>query len=302
MIFTVSENTRQQYETFLQERSMVIHDCTVFLNDACETFAKAYRAGNAGDLAVIALTRHVVESLDGASHLVAKGSVLPCYMLLRSVFDAWLGVMYILKADSNNRGLAYFYFQISQDKAFFERLDPTTNRGKEIRRELQNDIAGVDALDIDQLEDVRKQLADLNSELTDPMFEAISKAWEKKPKNEPQWYSLFDNSDDLRKLAINLGYLSFYERDYRPWCRQVHATGTLANLSSTEDAITSRPIRHPGGIHKVVKSAGILAITLAGRLLEKHDSQNEQAIQRYKDLEKQLKSLENAEAPNWSDF
>jgi len=209
--------------------------------------------------------------------------------------------MNILKADSDNRGLAYFYSQIVQELAFLERLDPNTNRGKEIRKELKNDIAGPEALDIDQLENVQEYLANLQSELNDPMFEAISKAWKKKTKKDPQWYSLFDNTEDLRKLAISLDYLSGYELHYRPWCRQVHATGTLANLSSTDDVIALRPIRHPDDIHKVVKSAGVMAITLAARLLEKHDPKKASAIQRYKHLEKQLKTLENAKAPGWTD-
>lgn len=301
MLFSVTEQSRPQYEAFLQERSNAIHDCNVFLNEACEVVGGAYRAGQAGDLAVIALTRHVIESLDGVTHLVAKGSVLPCYPLLRSVFDATLGVMFILKTDSNNRGLAYFYSQMMQELAYCERIDPNTSRGKEIRRELKNDIAGPDALDIDRMEDVRKLVLDLQSALIDPMFEPISRAWEKKAKKTPEWYSLFDNTDDLRKLAISLDFLSGYERLYRPWCRQVHATGTLTNLSSTDDAIKIRPIRHPDGIHKIVKAAGVLAITVAARLLEKHDPQNVSAIQRYKDLEKQLCTLENAQAPGWTD-
>jgi hypothetical protein len=231
MLFSVSEQSRPKYEAFLQERSNVIHDCNVFLNDACETVGRAYRAGAAGDLAVIALARHVVESLDGVCHLVAKGSVLPCYALLRSVFDATLGVRYILKADSNNRGLAYFYSQIVQDIAFLERLDPNTNRGKEIRKDLRNDIAGPDALDIDQLEEVQKYLASLQSKLDDPMFEAISRAWKNKSKKDPQWYSLFDNTDDLRKLAISLDYLS---------CSKVVQNNPNARTARTGTAPLSR--------------------------------------------------------------
>jgi hypothetical protein len=303
MLFSVSEQTRPQYEAFLHERSKVIQDCTEILNDACGAVSRAYRAGIAADLAVITLARHVVESLDGVCLLVAKGSVLPCFPLLRSVFDALLGVIYILKADSDNRGLAYFFSQINQDKAFFERLDPTTNRGQETRRELQGDIAGPDALTLDplQLQQVQKHIAELQVELDDPMFRSIASAWAAKGKNDPQWYSLFEKQDDLRKLAISLNFLSGYELHYRPWCRQVHATGTIASLSSREDAITVRPIRHPDGIDKVVSSAGKLATIMAGKLWEKYDPDNVDVVPRYEDLKKRLKVLENAQAPRWND-
>jgi hypothetical protein len=69
---------------------------------------------------------------------------------------------------------------------------------------------------------------ELQSVLNDPMFHPVATAWANKKKQDPQWYSLFDNTNDLRQLAISLDLLSVYERRYRPWCRQVHATGTLA--------------------------------------------------------------------------
>jgi hypothetical protein len=50
-----------------------------------------------------------------------------------------------------------------------------------------------------------------------------------------------------------------------------------------------------------VKAASVLAITLAARLLEKYDPDNASAVQRYKEFEKRLATLENARAPDWSD-
>jgi hypothetical protein len=177
MRFGVTAETSGQYRAFLKERSEAINDCIVFLHDACKKAGDAYSAENVAVLAVVALGRHAVESLDGVCLLVGHGSVLPCYPLLRSVFDASLGVMYILQADSSQRGSAYFVTQIRQEIAFFERCDPTTNGGREIRRELQDDIAGQDALDGMALQDVQKHLADLQAELNDPLFSAAAQAW-----------------------------------------------------------------------------------------------------------------------------
>lgn len=300
MRFGVTPETRNQYHAFLKERSDAINDCILFLNDACKKAGEAYTAGHVGVLAVIALARHAVESLDGVCLLIEHGSVLPCYPLLRSVFDASLGVMYILQADSDKRGSAYFVTQIRQEIAFFERCDPTTNGGREIRRELQDDIAGQDALDGMALQDVQKHLADLQAELNDPLFSAAAQAWLVTNKKNPEWYSLFGGPGNLRDLAKSLRFLSGFEIHYRPWCRQVHATDTVQCLSENGDSIVLRPIRCPDGIQRVVRSAGLLALVLAGRLLDAFGAGSDgAAVARYKDLENRIKSLANVKAPDW---
>src|SRR5438132_1368055 len=135
MRFTVTDDSRGKYHAYLKERADVIEACIDFLNDGCKNVARCYGAGEAGKLAVIALVRHAVESLDGVSVLVAHGSILPCYPLLRSFFDASISALYIMQKDSDERGLAFFFCQILEARAFFERCDPTTNRGIAIRDE-----------------------------------------------------------------------------------------------------------------------------------------------------------------------
>ncbi len=272
----------------------------MFLNDACERVGAAYKVGSTGDLAVIALVRHVVEALDGVSLLLASGSVLPCYPLLRGIFDAWMGVFFISEKDSDQRGAAYFAAQLSQEKAFWERFDPATANGKALQDELKTDIAGPQPFSNVPLQEVRQHIAELQAELDDPLLKPAAQAWASKGKADPAWYSLVAPPNNLRELARSLDKLSMYELHYRPWCRQVHATDTIASLSSTEDAIAVRPIRHADGIHDVVRSAGLLTLALTGRLLEKCGSATDAAdLQRYKDLEERIKALAAVRPLKW---
>jgi hypothetical protein len=300
MLANLPEANRAQHEAHLKERALVIDDCKAFLNDACERAGAAYQPGHAGDLAVVALVRHVIEALDGVGLLLSSGSVLPCYPLLRGIFDAWMGVFFILEKDSDDRGAAYFAAQLCQEKAFLERLDPATEKGKALSDELETDIAGPQPFGNVPLQEVRKRIAELQAELDDPLLKPAAQAWASKSKADPAWYSLVVKPNNLRELAKSLNKLSMYELHYRPWCRQVHATDTIANLSSTQDAVTVRPIRHPDGIHEVVRSAGLLAIILAGRLLQNCGPARHAAdLQRYKDLEARIKKLAAVKPLKW---
>ena len=300
MLAQVPEANRAQHEAILKERADAINDCKVFLNETCEQAAAAYKAEKTGNLAVVALVRHIVEALDGVSLLVGSGSILPCYPLLRGIFDAWMGVFFVLEKDSDERGAAYLAAQISQEMAFWERLDPATDRGRSLRDELKNDIAGPHPFDNVPLQEVRKRIADLQADLDDPMMNSAAQAWVTKGKPDPAWYSLVAQPNNLRELAKSLGFLSMYEQHYRPWCRHVHATATIASLSSTPDAITVRPIRHADGIHKVVRSAGLLALALAGRIIQRYGSATEAAsLKRYKDLEARVNAVAAVKAIRW---
>src|SRR5216683_6486580 len=200
MLAKVPQANRPQHEALLKERGDAVNDCKVFLNDAWELVGTAYKAGSVGDLAVIALVRHIVETLDGVSLLLASGSILPCYPLLRGIFDAWMSVFFILEKDSDDRAAAYFAAQISQEKEFWERLDPATDKGKALRDELKTDIAGPQAFDNVPLQEVRKHITELQAELDDPILKPAAQAWVNKSKSNPPWYSLVAKPNDLRHL------------------------------------------------------------------------------------------------------
>jgi hypothetical protein len=140
----------------------------------------------------------------------------------------------------------------------------------------------------------------LQADLDVPLLKPAAQAWINKSRADPAWYSLVAQSSNLRELAKSLNKLSMYELHYRPWCRQVHATDTIANLSSTQDAIRIRPIRHADGIHEVVRSSGLLAITLAGQLIQKYGSATDATdVRRYKDLEARINATASVQALRW---
>ena len=96
------------------------------------------------------LMRHAIESLDGVSVLLSKGCSQPCQPLLRSALEASLGIFYILEADTKRRALAYQVAHAHKKIKLYERADPTTAAGKELRAVLKDDCCAEVLNDLSQ--------------------------------------------------------------------------------------------------------------------------------------------------------
>src|SRR5262245_10767377 len=92
---------RESYERVCTDFSDFFQECTRSLVMAWgivhEAAAKTEQEYHTS---VLALVRHVIESLDGISILVSKGGSHSCKPLLRSALEATLGVLFILEKDT----------------------------------------------------------------------------------------------------------------------------------------------------------------------------------------------------------
>ena len=86
---------------------------------------------------VLMLTRHVIESVDGVSVLVERGCAENCGPLLRSAFEAQLGLLYILDTDSKRRALSYQVAHAHRKIKAYRKCDPNDLLGKQLRAELK---------------------------------------------------------------------------------------------------------------------------------------------------------------------
>jgi hypothetical protein len=130
----------QEYEAVLAGPAKFVEDCSRFVTDACalaqqRTFPEQkYHHGT-----IILLMRHVVEAVDGVGLLVAKGSAENCGPLLRSAFEALVGILYILKADTERRALAYQVAHTHKKIKLYRKFIPTDDVGRNLRAELKGD-------------------------------------------------------------------------------------------------------------------------------------------------------------------
>jgi hypothetical protein len=199
-----SDELRAEYRRQLEQFSGVLEGYNQFLVRVLDTAHAAMTSSpRYFHDTVLMLARHVLSSLDGVSVLVAQGCGEAAAPLLRSAFEGYLGVSYILTADHDRRGLAYQVAHVNRMLKSYRRYDATDPLGKGLRAELTGQpLAGV--LDRHPF-DLKQMAAQLEEVLLDPQFAPVQDAWvarktgtDGRPKDsDPSWFSLFGGPRDV---------------------------------------------------------------------------------------------------------
>jgi len=266
-----TEADRQSLEKVCDAYCTYVQDCIGLLIQAFDlTVAAANKTQEMHHLSVIMLARHVIESLDSVSVLVAKGCSQPSQPLLRSALEALLGVFYILESDTKQRALAYEVVHAHKKIKLYERVDPTTKAGQELRRIVGSDPFG-DVLSRLPSMDYPAKIANLQRILAKPDHQPIEAEWQRlkaaRKGKDPEWYSFFSGPNSVRDLAIAVGHPGMYEFLYRYWSNEVHAGSALEAAGKKNGCTVIRPIRHPEEAQTAVIFAGQFSRLLSDKLI-----------------------------------
>lgn len=230
---------------------------------------------------VFLLSRHVAEQVDAVSVLVAEGCTDPCKAHLRSAFEAELGARYILNSDSEQRGVAYLVKQARDRIRWYDKTDPNSAAGKELRSQIGGDDFAADVLSSIPPFDFDAEKNRLSSMLQRPPFDAINDEWQrvkKATKRNPSWHALFNGPRTIRDLAFDLGRGFLYEYLYSDWSGHLHAGSVLQQVGSnstdsTGESKSFRPLRHPDGLKEVYNFGQAMTILLGKTVGDRYLSQ-----------------------------
>lgn len=211
------------------------------------------------DTTLMMLARHVIVTLDGVTVLVGAGGGEAALPTMRSMFEAWLGLRYIVKADHDTRALAYQLAGVHRTIDITQDFDPNHEAGRRLRAEWAGQ-EHADLLDC-MPPDVDIDTAGSEEVLTESVFAPIEAEWQAlkaRQRRDPNWYSLFGGPRTVRDLAREVGQLPWYWFLYKRWSDTVHAADGLSNVTIVGAGDTNRlvrPIRHPEGLPGVVRYA-----------------------------------------------
>ena len=226
---------------------------------------------------VFLLARHVAEEVDAISILTEKGCAQPCKLHLRSAFEAGLCILYILEANSEERALSYHVSEMHKRIKFYKRLDKNDDQGKQLRKQIAHEGAGMDILSSLPPDDFVAKVARLESLLSKPPYEQIDVEWQRTAKKlkrkQPSWHSLYNGPVSIRDLAYLLKKGFWYEFQYGDWSETIHAASGFRQVAQMKvpefkEDKAIRPLRHPDGLRTVCELASAIVIELELKLAD----------------------------------
>lgn len=182
------------------------------------------------DSTLIVLLRDYIEFLDGVSVLIRHNCSAAAIPIMRSMFEYYLSIRFILQKNTQKRALAY---QVATLKAKLRDLNKTNIRKG--AQKFENILAKNSYKVTFKAEDNTRKVTSVHSLLNSPPYKDVHLEWKKaqeKIQSPPNWFSLFGGPENIKQLAEQLGVIAEYEIFYREWSSTTHATGSFKNFSN----------------------------------------------------------------------
>lgn len=220
------------------------------------------------DLAALNLYRHILEMTDAFEVMIAACCAAPTVPMVRSSFEALLGLEYILESKSTyvKRSLSWLAVYAHKRISLYEMMLVESPRGKEFQASVTKDkwIKDLPPAPQDQ---VRASIDNMKKLLSREQFVDIEAEYStfKKP---PHWYQLFGGPSSIQQLAYVLNHHVHYDFLYRQWSTVAHAhdfSKFLAVDSTGESGI--RGIRDAGPLQEVSRFAATFMVEATRRMI-----------------------------------
>jgi len=201
------------------------------------------------DIALISLYHHMLEMTDGIQVLVSQGSWIAAIPALRSSFEAFISMGFILEpsGDYVQRGLCWCWGYLHNEIEKHSGYLPTTIQGQNFHDKLKGEFR----VELEPLADKEAQeRIDLAQKiLAETKYHPIEAEYQRlkggKTRKSIEWYSLFSGIQNLRELSIHLKLESLYILLYKEWSEISHAKNFHSMTKDSKGNLVFERIRNP---------------------------------------------------------
>ena len=231
-------------------------------------------AKEAAKFPLIFQLRRTLEILDSIQILIKHSNSSTLMILLRSQIESFFYIEYLIREETQKRGIAYNYWHLKEMAKNYERLIPGTELYKQLQSHFRKDTSGNFQFDISSV-DPEKSFSEIQSILNNEIFFDI-KEEENRLKAEniknPKWYQFYNPKNcSLKELSSSLGFNGLYEGSYRLNSRSTHGNDSHEGYFKykPEGKIELFNIRTPVMTLDCTKESSHYALTLYQDYIEK---------------------------------
>jgi hypothetical protein len=199
-------------------------------------------------IVLIAFLRHLIETLDAISILIQSSSLISCDILLRSIFETYLGLKFILKDQKERRAMFYIFCSMKERLMTNEEL---LDSNFQIIISADHFMKNTPLLDKKEHE---QEIQLLKQAIERDVYKSIKKEYEaqlKKTKHPPHWYSLFDGPKGIKGLCKDIEIPAIYKVLYGSLSKTVHGADLITRYTFPNDdnAVSIYKLRSAKGIN-----------------------------------------------------
>ena len=181
--------------------------------------------------------RNALERADAISILVGQSAIEPARILQRSLLEIVFCVSYMLQQDTADRTAAYVVTKTHQELKEIDRMDASTQQGKQFRSKFGNDIF-LDQMLLSQPSNLQSMRTDRVSRLALPAYAKAEAEYQRlisSGRKSPAWHSFFSGPPTVEQIALTIDMPGLYELWYRGWSQDVHASNAFSGLHRAAD-------------------------------------------------------------------
>ncbi|CAC9974440.1 DUF5677 domain-containing protein [Flavobacterium panici] len=208
----------------LQYLSKIIDEAIDFGTNLLKWEAGKKLEGDA-NLVHLLFFRNILSTADGISILIKNSSIEASKPLYRVLMENVFALEYLLQENTKSRALAYFVWDAHKTLKFIEKIDFSTETGKQLKSDFAKDRFAKNTVFTDSAKylDQKKNAEEL---LKLPDYIDIELEFQKThaKKKNPNWFTLFNGPEDIEQLAARVNLNALYQIHYRSYSANIHST------------------------------------------------------------------------------
>ena len=224
------------------------------------------------DVTALILFRQIIEMADGIEVLVAHSCGTAAIPVLRSLFEASVGLSFLLSDDSKyvERSLSWLEANIHSGIKQRGTLEPGTTKGEEYERLYEKEFGRLPTRQPNAA--IAAEIDAMEAGLQNPQFAPIESEYQRTKKllkRVPAWYSLFNGPKHLAELAEATSNGALYRLLYGDWSALGHANDLRRFLSSENNRPMFDAVRGPTELQFIAQHTALLILRAIRQMIDK---------------------------------